>query len=152
MSLHAMPVPPDGRGMNPEMYAIQFARVNGISLDDAKNQLRAKYGDPKPPENFMVEGQRRFYQPPVDASPLSPYVVSTATPETATVSYTKKEIKNIQKEVGKLRKEYLKNNKYDSSRYRNRSEWFAEGTAYAVREWCNLHPGESCPVNQFKHL
>ena len=31
---------------NPEQDAINYASENGISLEEAKNELRAKYGDP----------------------------------------------------------------------------------------------------------
>ncbi len=35
--------------VDPDTYAKQYAEANGISLDEAKEQLKAKYGDPKPP-------------------------------------------------------------------------------------------------------
>lgn len=37
--------------MNPDVYAQKYATENGISLDDAKNQLRAKFGDPQKPNS-----------------------------------------------------------------------------------------------------
>ncbi|MBQ2644008.1 hypothetical protein IJG14_00365 [bacterium] len=35
------------QGMDPDAYAQQYAEENGISLEEAKAQLRAKYGDPQ---------------------------------------------------------------------------------------------------------
>lgn len=35
------------RGINPNTYAQQYANQKGISLEDAKAELKAKYGDPK---------------------------------------------------------------------------------------------------------
>lgn len=35
-----------GIGMNPDVFARQFATQNNISLSEAREQLRAKYGDP----------------------------------------------------------------------------------------------------------
>jgi len=34
--------------MNPDMYAKKYASENNISVNEAKEQLRAKYGDPQP--------------------------------------------------------------------------------------------------------
>ncbi len=54
--------PPIG-GMDPNTYAMQYAQQNGISFDEAKQQLRAKYGDPQAPQqNFMVAGLQQFQQ------------------------------------------------------------------------------------------
>ena len=51
-------------GMDPNAYAAQYARQNGISLDEAKSQLKAQYGDPTQPpqQNFMVAGLQQFQQ------------------------------------------------------------------------------------------
>lgn len=44
--------------MDPNAYAQRYAQENGISLDDAKNQLRARFGDPqKPNSTFAPEPQ-----------------------------------------------------------------------------------------------
>ena len=44
--------------MDPNAYAQKYAAENGISLDEAKNQLRAKFGDPqKPNSTFAPEPQ-----------------------------------------------------------------------------------------------
>lgn len=40
--------------MNPDVYAQKYATENGISLDDAKNKLRAKFGDPQKPNSTFV--------------------------------------------------------------------------------------------------
>lgn len=54
---------PPIRGMDPNTYAMQYAQQNGISFDEAKQQLRAKYGDPQPPQgNFMVAGLAELSQ------------------------------------------------------------------------------------------
>ena len=34
------------QGVDPNQYAMQYARQNGISLEEAKQQLKAKFGDP----------------------------------------------------------------------------------------------------------
>lgn len=39
-------------GMNPDSYAKIYAKQHGISLEEAKAQLKAKFGDPKPPNIF----------------------------------------------------------------------------------------------------
>ena len=54
-----------GGPMDPNAYAAQYARENNISIDDAKQQLRAKYGDPTPPQNFMQAGFKTYYQPQI---------------------------------------------------------------------------------------
>lgn len=36
-------------GMDPDAYAQQYANTNGISLDEAKSQLKARFGDPQKP-------------------------------------------------------------------------------------------------------
>ena len=36
--------------VDPDTYAQQYAQANGISLEEAKNQLKAKYGDPQKPQ------------------------------------------------------------------------------------------------------
>ncbi len=42
--------------MDPNAYAQRYATENGISLNEAKNQLRAKFGDPaKPNSTFAPE-------------------------------------------------------------------------------------------------
>ncbi|MBQ8458984.1 hypothetical protein IJ541_02650 [bacterium] len=45
--------PPKG---DPETVAMQYARQNGISLEQARDELRAKYGDPQPPQMGMNNG------------------------------------------------------------------------------------------------
>ncbi len=35
--------------MGPDAYARQYAQQKGISFEEAKAELRAKFGDPKPP-------------------------------------------------------------------------------------------------------
>lgn len=44
-------MPPRGPqpGMDPDAYAQQYANTNGISLEEAKSQLKAKFGDPQKP-------------------------------------------------------------------------------------------------------
>ena len=34
------------QGVDPNQYAMQYAKQNGISLEEAKQQLKAKFGDP----------------------------------------------------------------------------------------------------------
>ena len=58
------------QGMNPDEYAKVYAQQNGISLDEAKNQLRQQYGDPNPP-NFMQAGFQRFKENQATLSPDS---------------------------------------------------------------------------------
>lgn len=58
--------PPGG---NPDDYAAMFAKQNGISIDRAKELLRAKYGDPNPPQNFMQSGFNQYYHPQTPAPP-----------------------------------------------------------------------------------
>ena len=36
------------QGMNPDDYAAQYASENGLSVEDAKAELKSKYGDPSP--------------------------------------------------------------------------------------------------------
>ena len=36
------------QGMNPDDYAIQYASENGLSVEEAKAELKSKYGDPSP--------------------------------------------------------------------------------------------------------
>lgn len=44
--------------MDPNAYAQRYATENGISLDEAKSQLKAKYGDPQKPNSaFATEPQ-----------------------------------------------------------------------------------------------
>ena len=40
----------NNQDMDPDAYAQQYAEENGISLEEAKAQLRAKYGDPQKPQ------------------------------------------------------------------------------------------------------
>ncbi len=40
--------------MDPNAYAQKYASENGISLDEAKEQLRAKFGDPQKPNSTFV--------------------------------------------------------------------------------------------------
>lgn len=40
--------------MDPNMYAKQYANSNGISLDEAKAQLKAKFGDPQKPNSTFA--------------------------------------------------------------------------------------------------
>ncbi|MCR4880453.1 MAG: hypothetical protein K6A44_00665 [bacterium] len=37
------------QGVDPNQYAQQYAEQNGISVDEAKEQLKAKFGDPQQP-------------------------------------------------------------------------------------------------------
>ena len=39
---------------DPDTYAKTFATQNGITVDEAKEQLKAKYGDPKPQNDESV--------------------------------------------------------------------------------------------------
>lgn len=41
-----------GPGMDPDSYAKIYAQKHGITLEEAKAELRAKFGDPKPPSIF----------------------------------------------------------------------------------------------------
>ncbi|MBR2068978.1 MAG: hypothetical protein IJ877_04365 [Candidatus Gastranaerophilales bacterium] len=41
---------PQGPQMDPNAYAQQYANQNGITLEEAKAELKSKYGDPKAPE------------------------------------------------------------------------------------------------------
>ena len=50
--------PQFGGPMDPNAHAQVYAKENGISLDEAKAQLRAKFGDPqKPNSTFAPEPQ-----------------------------------------------------------------------------------------------
>lgn len=46
-----------GIPMDPNAYAQHYALENGISLDEAKAQLKSRYGDPIPPSLFNVKGK-----------------------------------------------------------------------------------------------
>lgn len=47
-----------GSQMDPNAYAQMYAKENGISLDEAKSQLKAKFGDPQRPNStFAPEPQ-----------------------------------------------------------------------------------------------
>ena len=47
-----------GPQMDPNAYAQVYAKENGINIDEAKTQLRAKFGDPqKPNSTFAPEPQ-----------------------------------------------------------------------------------------------
>lgn len=53
---------PQGLTGNPEADAMRYAQANGISLEEAKNQLRSQFGDPQPqgaqgPSLFMPQSQ-----------------------------------------------------------------------------------------------
>jgi len=50
-----MNFPPNSQGMNPDDYAMMYAQQHGISVDAAKNELRAKYGDPQQQANSSVK-------------------------------------------------------------------------------------------------
>ncbi|MBQ9245806.1 hypothetical protein IJ182_06025 [bacterium] len=45
-------------GINPDTYAQQYATKHGITLDEAKAELKAKYGDPQKPEKESGSVQR----------------------------------------------------------------------------------------------
>jgi hypothetical protein len=51
-SLGGSPNPP--QGIDPDTYAQQYATENGISLEEAKQQLKAKFGDPQKPNSTFV--------------------------------------------------------------------------------------------------
>ena len=38
---------------DPEQYAKQYATQNGISLEEARAELKSKYGDPQPPQEAL---------------------------------------------------------------------------------------------------
>jgi hypothetical protein len=46
------PNPP--QGIDPDAYAQQYATENGISLEEAKQRLKAKFGDPQKPNSTFV--------------------------------------------------------------------------------------------------
>ncbi len=52
--VNGVPGMPPG-GMDPETTARLYAQQNGISIEEARNQLRAKYGDPKPPQGMSMD-------------------------------------------------------------------------------------------------
>ena len=39
--------------MDPDAYAKMYAAQNNISLEQAKTELRAKFGEPKKPDNLF---------------------------------------------------------------------------------------------------
>lgn len=47
-------------GIDPDTYAQQYANEHGITLEEAKAELRAKYGDPQQPGMSMQEGLIQF--------------------------------------------------------------------------------------------
>jgi len=53
-------------GMNPDNHAKVYAKQHGITLDQAKAELRAQFGDPKPPSIF----DNKPSQPPQDRNGL----------------------------------------------------------------------------------
>lgn len=46
--------------MDPNVYAQQYAVENGISVDEAKEQLRARFGDPAKPNSTFVPKQNNI--------------------------------------------------------------------------------------------
>jgi hypothetical protein len=51
-SFGGAPNPP--QGINPDTFAQQYATEKGISLEEAKQQLKAKFGDPQKPNSTFV--------------------------------------------------------------------------------------------------
>lgn len=59
-------------GMDPNQYAQKYATANGISLSEAKSQLKAKYGDPNPCEiGNMLNGSQNGPKNEGDYDPIS---------------------------------------------------------------------------------
>lgn len=57
MAIDGLPSSPP-TNMSPDAYAQKVATENGISLEEAKNELKARYGEPKKPgmtENGSVD-------------------------------------------------------------------------------------------------
>ena len=48
------------QGVDPNAYAQKYADEHGITLEEAKAELKAKYGDPQQPEMSMQEGLLKF--------------------------------------------------------------------------------------------
>ncbi|MBQ8636186.1 hypothetical protein IJ425_08560 [bacterium] len=48
---------------NPDVYATQYAQQNGISLNEAKNELKVQYGEPQRPQEqslFAFQNENNF--------------------------------------------------------------------------------------------
>lgn len=102
-----LPVP----GGNPEDYAAMYAKQNGISLDEARNQLRARYGDPQPRGMSMNEGllglQFRSSGTSLDN------VISLSTTSTSANNKTYKSYHEIKLDAENV---YYSNTKYETTR------------------------------------
>ncbi len=64
--------------MDPNAYAMQYAKENGISLEDAKTQLKSKFGDPNPPSVFANGFQ---FSGPGKEVEINPFDALTDDPE-----------------------------------------------------------------------
>ena len=49
-------------GMDPNAHAQKYAKQNGISLEDAKNELKAKHGDPQQPQQSIFNGKTEDFE------------------------------------------------------------------------------------------
>ncbi len=85
--------------MDPDAYAIQYAKENGISLEDAKAQLRSKFGDPNPPSVFMANGFQ--FSGTGKEAEINPWGVPTDDPEKLAAF-----VKNGAKKTGMDEKEF----------------------------------------------
>lgn len=59
-------------GVDPDTYAQKYANEHGITLEEAKTELRAKYGDPQQPGMSMQQGLLQFSGPRANFQ-LNPY-------------------------------------------------------------------------------
>jgi len=55
-----------GPGVDPEVHAQNYANEKGITLEEAKAELKAKFGEPKAPGSIFGEGPQK----PGDYDPI----------------------------------------------------------------------------------
>lgn len=68
---------------NPEADAMRYAQAKGISLDEAKAELKSKFGDPKPPvQNSVFANQSQLMQMQLQNMPQVSSLFNFLVPQT----------------------------------------------------------------------